>query len=459
MTSNIEKDIPFEKKFGAYLLTAGFREWFLVLFRTVENSKFIEDKLHDISFELFQGIYDGKKEYSRVCFNEPPRSAKTTLIAYFMIYACLCGKCNFIYTSFSNLLLNDCKRRIKKIITSIAFNAFYGENYFFEEYAAEFADSFFKEQNDTQLVQFNINSIMLGESVINLTPLGSTTGLGAGCRGTLKYSGGVFMDDINKVTDTLLDKRINEKTQAYFSSNIMTRLNIPTANIFNCQQRITTNDMTAYLTSQYNFTLIKVPLLNPDGSCNLSSQYTDDRINELKQNNNTWTAQYQQEPIAKVDMAFIGQMFDIDKLRESEGKPAPFSVGKHMIILGVDPKREGTDGFAVVWRQYKQAKVVFYNKKQYSCDEACNLIIKLSKFYNADRIYIDSGKGEGIVDMLLLLGYGILIREVKFGSESHRPDCFNKRSAMYADLRDWVTAGGCLPPDSELIEELAVKRS
>jgi hypothetical protein len=101
------------------------------------------------------------------------------------------------------------------------------------------------------------------------------------------------------------------------------RLNIPTANIFNCQQRITTNDMTANLTNQYNFTLIKVPLINPDGTCNLSSQYTDDRINELKLNNNTWTAQYQQESIAKVDMAFIGQMFDIDKLRESEGKPAP----------------------------------------------------------------------------------------------------------------------------------------
>lgn len=444
------------KVLGAYLLTKGFKTWFLFAFRMVEGLKFIVDPAHEESFRLFEDIYNQEKSAKRVNLNEPPRSSKTTLILYFFVFAALLGPCNFIYTTFSAQLLKDGKDRIKKITESEWFKSCYGKHSFAEaEEPTEFIDEIFKKEYEAQGVKFGNTKVMLGDTTIYLTPLGSTTGLGAGILGIKdKYTGGVFMDDINKVIDTLLNKTLNQKVKDYFSTNILTRINNEAANILNVQQRISCSDISAYLIEKYDFRTVVIALENEDESCNLPSQYSKERTDELKKDHRTWKAQYQQDPLPDDEIAFDGQMFDYDLLKEAAKRNIPVEIQPHK-CLGVDPKREGSDNFAIVYREGKYCKVVLNDKRAFDTKTAADVIIRFFNQYQPDEICIDSGKGEGIIDYLRELEYPV--REIKFGSESHRKDAFNKRAAMYADILDWINAGAALADHAELIGDLAAQ--
>lgn len=446
------------KVLGAYLLTKGFKTWFLFAFRMVEGLKFIVDPAHEESFTLFEDIYNQEKSAKRVNLNEPPRSSKTTLILYFFVFAALLGPCNFIYTTFSAQLLKDGKDRIKKITDSEWFKSCYGKYAFAEtEEPTEFIDEIFKKEYEAQGVKFGNTKVMLGDTTIYLTPLGSTTGLGAGILGIKdKYTGGVFMDDINKVVDTLLNKTLNQKVKDYFSTNILTRINNEAANILNVQQRISCSDISAYLIEKYDFRTVIIALENEDESCNLPSQYSKERIGELKKDHRTWKAQYQQDPEPDEQISFIGQVFNYDTLVESARRKQPYEIDPYT-CLGVDPKREGTDYFSIMLRTGKIAKVLFNDKRTFDIFTAADIIAKYADLYMVEDIIIDSGKGEGIVDELHKREYWN-VREIKFGAESHRTDAFLKRGAMYNDLFDWINAGGVLPDYKALFDELLAQR-
>lgn len=441
---------------GAHLLyNCGFKKWFLFLFKSVEGFSFVQSAVSEKSFELFEGIFKQLPSAQRVNLNEPPRSSKTTLILYFFVFCVLRGQCNFIYTTFSGQLLREAKDRIKKIISSEIFLQMYGDNPFEEvEEENKFFDDIFAKNFEQVGQKFLATKIILGKSTIYLTPLGSTTGLGAGVKGALGYSGGVFMDDINKVTDTLLNKKLNEKIKEYYSTNILTRLNNEKCNIINVQQRISRNDMTEFLEKTYDFLTIKIPLIDDEtGICNLPNEYNERRIEELKRDFATYMAQYQQEPLDDGVIAFDGQMFDFDLLQQSAQKSIPFFSFDEYSCFGVDPKREGTDNFAIVYRKGKYSTVIFNDKRTFDTQTAVDVIVKFFNKYQPTEICIDSGKGEGIIDLLRASNYPV--KEIKFGSESHRNDCYNKRAAMYADVLDWIVAGGKIDNNAELIEDLS----
>ena len=98
---------------GYLLLNQGFENWFRYMFRVIENKPFVYEELHKGLFTYFDNIY--KQKVIRCNINVPPRAGKTTLAKYFIVY-CLTKnpKCNFIYTSFSQMLLSDIARDITK---------------------------------------------------------------------------------------------------------------------------------------------------------------------------------------------------------------------------------------------------------------------------------------------------------------------------------------------------------
>lgn len=449
-----------DKEFGLYLLSKPFRIWFRFAFRAVEGKRFIIDTVHEYTFDLYERIFAQDITAYRVCLNQPPRSAKTTLMAYFFVFCCLNASCNFIYTTFSGQLLKDMRARIASIVNSDWFGAFYGKAAFaleIEEEAAEFIDDSFKKAYDGQGIKLSNTKIKLGSSMIYLTPLGSTTGLGAGVMGIAdRYTGGIFMDDINKVTDTLMDKILNQKVRDYYSTNILTRINNEKINILNTQQRISEADLSEFLLSKYNYAKVAIPLVNEDGSCNIASQYSQERIAELKLDHRTWLAQYQQSPEPRIELSFVGQVFSYETLKASAKRNVAYENAPYK-CLGVDPKREGTDTFSIVVRTGKKAQIIFNDKRAFDTFAAADLIIKYADLYQVDDIAIDKGKGEGIIDELKIKRKRKNIHEVDFGGGSHRADAFNKRSAMYNDLSDWIDAGGVLPDHKDLFDELAAQ--
>jgi hypothetical protein len=163
-----------------------------------------------------------------------------------------------------------------------------------------------------------------------------------------------------------------------------------------------------------------------------------------------------QNPSDRFKVSFAGQMFSYELIEASKRRQIPFEINPGR-CLGVDPKREGEDSFGVFYREGKYGRCVFNSNKAIDTAEAVDLIIAFIERYAPEDICIDSGKGEALIDGLRGLNYKN-IHEIKFDARSHREDAYNKRSAMYADLLDWIIAGGKIEDNKELEEELLAQK-
>lgn len=285
---------------GQRLIERGFRTFFLYLFNVIEGRKFIVEPLHEKLFNYFQDIADGKK--IRTNINICPRSAKTTFDEYFVVYAfTICPKAQIIYTSYSQSLLTEISSKVASIMESPVYKALYpNKKYSYEETETTAIDDFwrdylFKENKgntySSKLIKTYAGGICL------FSAIGSQiTGFGAGIRNSKTFSGFLTIDDGNKPAD-IHSPVLRQKAVRYFEETLLSRLNNPNTPILNIQQRLHLEDLSGILIQKYNFDTLKVPLLNEDGSCNLPSQYTQERIKELQINNYMFSSQYQQEPI------------------------------------------------------------------------------------------------------------------------------------------------------------------
>ena len=69
---------------GQLLLEQGFKTWFLYMFRVLEGRPFKVEPIHEDMFQLAQDVLDQK--ITRANENVPPRSAKTTMCKYIVLY-------------------------------------------------------------------------------------------------------------------------------------------------------------------------------------------------------------------------------------------------------------------------------------------------------------------------------------------------------------------------------------
>lgn len=119
-----------------------------------------------------------------------------------------------------------------------------------------------------------------------------------GIRGSKHFSGALIIDDANKPAD-ITSQLMREKVYRYYYETLLTRLNDSNVAICNIQQRLHVEDLSGYLMKEYDFEVIRQPLIDEQGQCQVPSQYTKERIKELRINESTWLAQYQQTPIAE----------------------------------------------------------------------------------------------------------------------------------------------------------------
>lgn len=284
---------------GNHLHKSGFKRWFLFFFKQVEKQAFIIEPIHEDLFQCFQDIYDGK--VNRQVINVPPRSGKTTLAIYFVAYALATNmKCNFIYTSFSQVLLADNSRRLSTILNDPLYKAMYCENPEEMDIDSSVVDEFWKDYykiSDDKLLKFSSKRISTSQGgTILFSSIGSTiTGYGVALKNSADFSGCLIIDDPNKPIE-VHSKTIREKVKVYFEETLLSRLNNPYAPIVNIQQRLHLEDLSGFLKDKYNYSVLKKPLVEND-ICNLPKQYPPERIEELQKNNYFFSSQYQQEPV------------------------------------------------------------------------------------------------------------------------------------------------------------------
>lgn len=322
---------------GKCLLDCGFKTWFRYLFRVIERTPFILEPIHQGLFEYFDKVYKG--ETTRLNINVPPRSGKTTLAKYFLVF-CLTQnpKSNIIYTSYSQSLLSEICNNVAQILEHPIYKSLYPSKMVYESEKVNPIDDFWREYlaKDTGKDVYLAKKIRTKEGgLCFFSSVGSQiTGYGCGIRGGKGFGGFLCIDDANKPADIYSDVLRNKVIQ-YFSGTLLSRLNNSNVPIINIQQRLHTQDLSAVLIEKYNFETLKRPLII-DGECQLPKQYSKERIEEIKLDELTFLAQYQQEPTEWINDAFKGVQW------ASEEEEKLFINGVSHIDKGFD----GSDGTA-----------------------------------------------------------------------------------------------------------------
>ena len=295
-------DTQIDKQYlGKVLINKGFETWFRYMFRVINNKPFIVEPIHHDLFQIFQEIYDGRIKRTNICM--PPRSGKTTLNMWFLVYCITRNpRCNFIYTSFNQSLLSDISRDIMNILENPIYKAMYPGYSHIERVEANPVDNFWREylerENKTN-VYSNRKIVTAQGGVLLFAAIGSAiTGFGAGIRGSNVFSGALLIDDPNKPAD-IHSQTMRDKCLRYYEETLLSRLNDSEVPIVNTQQRLHLEDLAGHLITKYQFHTLRKPLLDHTGKCQLPPQYTEERIKELQFNESMFQSQYQQEPIAE----------------------------------------------------------------------------------------------------------------------------------------------------------------
>ena len=284
---------------GKALILRGFKAWVQYMFKAIENKPFVIESIHEGLFEYFDKLYKG--EVTRLNINVPPRSGKTTLAKFFLVYVLtLNPKSNIIYTSFSQSLLTDIATSVRNILEHPIYKALYPSSITFENEETNPIDDFWLEylKKETGKNTYSSKKIITAQGGVCLfSSIGSQiTGYGAGIRNSKGFTGALIIDDANKPAD-IRSQVMREKVIRYYEETLLSRLNNSNVPIINIQQRLHLEDLSGILEKKYNFETLRRPLLDENGVCQLPTQYTKERIEELKVNNYMFVAQYQQQPI------------------------------------------------------------------------------------------------------------------------------------------------------------------
>lgn len=288
---------------GHLLLEQGFKTWFLYTFRVLEGRPFKIEPIHDDMFQLAEDILSQK--ITRAIENVPPRSAKTTMCKYIVLYTFTVNpRANFIYTSFNQGLLADISKELAALMEHPIYKAMYPQKISYEYLEASPVDDFWRDyfqqqKKDKENIYTNRRITTAQGGSILFAAIGSQiTGYGAGIRGGQGFSGALIIDDANKPAD-IYSQTMRDKVLRYYEETLLSRLNDSTVLIFNVQQRLHIEDLSGHLKRKYGYYTLSKPLLDINGVCQIPSQYTPERIAELQHDESMFQAQYQQEPTAE----------------------------------------------------------------------------------------------------------------------------------------------------------------
>lgn len=124
------------------------------------------------------------------------------------------------------------------------------------------------------------------------------------------------------------------------------------------------------------------------------------------------------------------------------------------VVLGVDVARFGDDSSCIVRRQ---GLAVFDPVEMHGFDTnkvVGHVVSEINK-HNPDAIFIDAGRGEGVIDGLRGLGYEVF--EIPFGGNALNTKKFtNKRSEMWYLMAESINTGLSLPTSVRLQTELTL---
>ena len=163
--------------------------------------------------------------------------------------------------------------------------------------------------------------------------------------------------------------------------------------------------------------------------------------------------EYRQEFLCDFAAAADNALISIDVVREAVTRTYAEHEYQHApLIFGVDVARFGNDATVIFKRRGLVAFEPIVLRKQDSMAVA-DIVARHAAKDKPDAIFIDAGRGEGVIDRLRQLGFAIT--EVPFGGAPLDDTHYvNRRIEMWDEMRKWLQAGGAIPPDVILQSDL-----
>lgn len=140
----------------------------------------------------------------------------------------------------------------------------------------------------------------------------------------------------------------------------------------------------------------------------------------------------------------------------AQGKHIPESVYDGLAkIMGVDVATGGGQDMSCIC---KRQGLAVHDIKEYNLDnmELADRIAAEWNMFQPDAVFIDKGRGEGVISRLRQMGYNPI--GIDFGGTALNSEVYaDRRVEMYhAGIKHWLEQGGALPDDKKLAQELAV---
>jgi hypothetical protein len=127
-------------------------------------------------------------------------------------------------------------------------------------------------------------------------------------------------------------------------------------------------------------------------------------------------------------------------------------INYHPKVIGVDPARFGDDRSCIIMRQGLQAyEPITFNGID-NMALASRVVVEIER-HEPEAVFVDAGNGSGVIDRLRQLGHQVI--EVNFGGKPMDGRFLNKRAEMWWAVKDWLEAGGAIPNDRNLLQDLA----
>ena len=161
--------------------------------------------------------------------------------------------------------------------------------------------------------------------------------------------------------------------------------------------------------------------------------------------------QYRQELLCDFTAAVDDAMITLDDVLLSLKREAVENDYAPM-VFGVDVARFGGDECVIFRRRGLTAYEPTVYKGIDNMAFAAHIAEQIGQ-YSPQSIFVDAGRGEGVIDRLRQLGYGNII-EVGFGTSPINARYMNKRAEMWGLMGEWLKQGGKIPNDNKLVNEL-----
>lgn len=163
--------------------------------------------------------------------------------------------------------------------------------------------------------------------------------------------------------------------------------------------------------------------------------------------------------------ASSAQLIPVDVVQAARTRPLPPQLVTDPLIFGLDCARFGDDHSTLVPRCGRDARTRPW-RRWYKTDamQLAGDVALDAQLWKPDAIFVDVGNiGGAVIDRLRqILKGSVPVMEVNFGGpgrevdwlNGHKVKAANKRSEIWLRSRAWLMAGGCIPDEQAIEDDL-----